>query len=172
MIIVAPVRRVPQHGGVQRFPYLGKLAPFFPCEKLLLDRSESKNSLPKRKGQPRADFQNRKVIFHHFGESFRRLVVRRVRFIDQRGKRRQACTESAGFQPIISKDNVIPEFLQQDCSPEKLAQALGEVLGDSALRRKQTEAFAKIDQIMSTGNQPPSVRAADIVLATLRKSRG
>jgi len=25
---------------------------------------------------------------------------------------------------------------------------------------------------MSTGSQPPSVRAADIVLATLRKSRG
>jgi lipid-A-disaccharide synthase len=28
-----------------------------------------------------------------------------------------------------------------------------------------------MDIIMSTGNQPPSVRAADIVLATLRKSR-
>jgi len=39
------------------------------------------------------------------------------------------------------------------------------------LRRKQVEAFAKIDGIMSTGNAPPSVRAADIVLATMRKSR-
>jgi lipid-A-disaccharide synthase len=39
------------------------------------------------------------------------------------------------------------------------------------LRRRQIEAFAKIDAIMSTGNQPPSVRAADIVLATLRKVR-
>ena len=65
----------------------------------------------------------------------------------------------------------MPEFLQEDCTPEKLAAALHEVLGDSALRRKQVEAFAKIDGIMSTGDAPPSVRAADIVLATMRKTR-
>jgi lipid-A-disaccharide synthase len=45
------------------------------------------------------------------------------------------------------------------------------VLADSAMRRRQLAAFAKIDAIMSTGNQPPSVRAADIVLATMRKAR-
>ena len=69
------------------------------------------------------------------------------------------------------EENVVPEFLQQDCTPEKLSQALRELLGESALRRKQLDAFAKIDQIMSTGDQPPSVRAADIVLATMRKAR-
>jgi lipid-A-disaccharide synthase len=39
------------------------------------------------------------------------------------------------------------------------------------MRRRQTEAFARLDGIMSTGNQPPSVRAADIVLTMLRKAR-
>ncbi|MEH2570290.1 lipid-A-disaccharide synthase [Bradyrhizobium sp. AZCC 2289] len=72
---------------------------------------------------------------------------------------------------LVIGENVVPEFLQEDCTPEKLSQALREVLGDSALRRKQLEAFAKIDRIMSTGNQPPSARAADIVLATMRKAR-
>jgi lipid-A-disaccharide synthase len=72
---------------------------------------------------------------------------------------------------LVVGENVVPEFLQQDCTPEKLAQALRELLGESAARRKQLEAFAKIDQIMSTGNQPPSTRAADIVLATMRKAR-
>jgi lipid-A-disaccharide synthase len=72
---------------------------------------------------------------------------------------------------LVIGDNVIPEFLQQDCTPEKLAHALREVLGDSAMRQKQIEAFAKIDQIMSTGNAPPSARAADVVLATMRKAR-
>jgi lipid-A-disaccharide synthase len=71
---------------------------------------------------------------------------------------------------VIGKD-VIPEFLQEDCTPEKLAQALGDVLSDSALRREQLEAFATLDTIMSTGDQPPSVRAADIVLATMHKAR-
>jgi len=72
---------------------------------------------------------------------------------------------------LVIGENVVPEFLQEDCTPEKLSQALREVLGDSALRRKQIEAFAKIDRIMSTGNQLPSARAADIVLATMRKAR-
>ena len=73
---------------------------------------------------------------------------------------------------LVVGENVVPEFLQQDCTPEKLAPALREVLDDSPLRRRQLEAFAGIDKIMTTGDQPPGVRAADIVLATLRKARG
>lgn len=71
---------------------------------------------------------------------------------------------------VIGKD-VIPEFLQEDCTPEKLAPALSQVLTDSPLRRQQLEAFAQLDTIMSTGNKSPSVLAADIVLATMRKER-
>jgi lipid-A-disaccharide synthase len=73
---------------------------------------------------------------------------------------------------LVVGENVVPEFIQQDCTPEKLVPALREILGASPSRRRQVEAFARIDTIMSTGNQPPGVRAADIVLATLRKSRG
>lgn len=69
---------------------------------------------------------------------------------------------------VIGKD-VIPEFLQEDCTPEKLAGALSEVLADTPMRRRQVEAFAQLDTIMSTGNKSPSVLAADIVLATIRK---
>jgi lipid-A-disaccharide synthase len=72
---------------------------------------------------------------------------------------------------VIGRD-VIPEFLQENCTPEKLAQALSEVLTDSDLRRRQVEALARLDSIMSTGNRPPSVLAADIVLATMRKAGG
>ncbi|WP_407189623.1 lipid-A-disaccharide synthase [Bradyrhizobium centrosematis] len=72
---------------------------------------------------------------------------------------------------VIGKD-VIPEFLQEECTPEKLAPALHDVLTDSPLRRQQVAAFAQLDQIMSTGNKSPSALAADIVLATMRKGRG
>lgn len=72
---------------------------------------------------------------------------------------------------LVVGENVVPEYLQQDCTPEKLSRALHDVLDDTTMRRRQVEAFAKIDGIMSTGNQPPSVRAADIVLATMRKAR-
>jgi len=85
--------------------------------------------------------------------------------------RRAIRTSSVILANLVIGENVVPEFIQEDCVPEKLAPALREILADSPLRRRQVEAFAKIDTIMSTGNQPPSVRAADIVLATLRKTR-
>jgi lipid-A-disaccharide synthase len=72
---------------------------------------------------------------------------------------------------LVTGENVIPEFIQEDCTADKLARALGELLSDSPMRQRQLKAFARIDDIMSTGNQPPSVRAADIVLTMLRKSR-
>jgi lipid-A-disaccharide synthase len=73
---------------------------------------------------------------------------------------------------LVVGDNVVPEFLQDDCTPESLSRALCDVLEESPLRRRQVEAFARIDAIMSTGNANPSTRAADIVLATMRKARG
>ena len=85
--------------------------------------------------------------------------------------RRAIRVSSVILANLVIGEDVIPEFLQENCTPENLARALRELLGDSALRRKQTEAFAGIDRIMSTGNQPPGVRAADIVLATMQKSR-
>jgi lipid-A-disaccharide synthase len=72
---------------------------------------------------------------------------------------------------LVVGENVVPEFLQRDCTPQKLSRALRDVLEDSPLRRRQVEAFAKLDAIMSTGGQTPSTRAADIVLAALRKAR-
>jgi lipid-A-disaccharide synthase len=85
--------------------------------------------------------------------------------------RRAINVNSVILANLVIGENVVPEFLQQDCTPENLVQALRELLGETSQRRKQLEAFAKIDQIMSTGNQPPSARAADLVLATMRKAR-
>jgi lipid-A-disaccharide synthase len=80
-------------------------------------------------------------------------------------------TSSVILANLVIGENVVPEFIQQDCTPERLEPALREVLADSPLRRRQVEAFAGMDAIMSMGDQPPSVRAADIVLAALRRSR-
>ena len=85
--------------------------------------------------------------------------------------RRAINVKSVILANLVAGENIIPEFLQGDCTPEKLSQALREVLSESPLRRRQLEAFAKIEAVMSTGNQSPSVRAADIVLKTMRKSQ-
>ena len=80
-------------------------------------------------------------------------------------------TSSMILANLVIGENVVPEFIQKNCTAEKLAPPLREILADSSARRRQVEAFARIDTIMSTGDQPPSARAADIVLATMRKSR-
>jgi lipid-A-disaccharide synthase len=85
--------------------------------------------------------------------------------------RRLVKVRSVILANLVMGQDVIPEFLQEDCTAEKLAGALAELLADSALRRRQIEAFATLDSIMSTGNISPSVRAADIVLTTMRKAR-
>jgi lipid-A-disaccharide synthase len=85
--------------------------------------------------------------------------------------RRLIAVKSVILANLVVGENVVPEYLQEDCTPVKLSLALREVLDDTPMRRRQLEAFARIDGILSTGNQPPSVRAADIVLATMRKAR-
>jgi lipid-A-disaccharide synthase len=79
-------------------------------------------------------------------------------------------TSSMILANLVIGENVVPEFIQKNCTAEKLAPPLRDILGDTPARRRQVEGFARIDAIMSTGDQPPSVRAADIVLATMRKS--
>src|SRR6185295_15395238 len=85
--------------------------------------------------------------------------------------RRAIRVNSVILANLVVGENVVPEFVQENCRSERLVPAMRDVLSDSAMRRKQIEAFARIDAIMATGDQPPSVRAADIVLATMRKGR-
>jgi len=71
---------------------------------------------------------------------------------------------------VVGRD-VVPEFLQETCTAENLARALREVMAATPARASQVDAFAGIESIMTTGGVSPSVRAADIVLATMRKGR-
>ena len=82
--------------------------------------------------------------------------------------RRRITSSSVILANLVIGENVIPEFIQEDCTAAKLVPALRDVLADSPLRRRQQDAFARIDAIMSTGDLAPSARAADTVLGVLR----
>jgi lipid-A-disaccharide synthase len=71
---------------------------------------------------------------------------------------------------LVIGQNVVPEFLQENCTAEKMAAALTPLLNDSPERRRQVEAFGRLDEIMQIGRQAPAARAADVVLGLLRKS--
>lgn len=66
---------------------------------------------------------------------------------------------------LVLGENVVPELLQRQCTPDSLAGALAPLLTDSAERRRQVEAFARLDSIMEVGIVSPSGRAAEIVLS-------
>jgi lipid-A-disaccharide synthase len=72
---------------------------------------------------------------------------------------------------LVLGEKVVPEFLQWDCTPEKLADALGALVLDTAERVRQIEAFKRLDTIMAIGSASPSSQAAAIVLDAARRGR-
>ena len=71
---------------------------------------------------------------------------------------------------LVLGQNVVPEVVQEECTPERLAEALAPLLGDTPERRRQElEAFATLDAIMEIGSRTPAARAADIVLGLARR---
>ncbi len=69
---------------------------------------------------------------------------------------------------LVLGEKVVPEFLQHDCTPERLAAALLPLLKEGPERQRQVEAFARLDAIMEIGQRAPAVRAAETVLGILR----
>ena len=65
---------------------------------------------------------------------------------------------------LVLGENVVPEFLQWHCTPKRLAEALLPLLADTSERRRQSEAFRRLDAIMEVGKASPSDRSAALVL--------
>lgn len=71
---------------------------------------------------------------------------------------------------LVIGENVVPEIVQEECTPQRLAEALVPLIGNTTERRRQVEAFARLDSIMEIGSREPAARAADIVLALARRA--
>ncbi len=70
---------------------------------------------------------------------------------------------------LVIGENVVTELLQRDCTAVNLARVLGLVMSDTPERRRQVEAFARLDSIMEIGKRSPAFGAADAVLAVLSR---
>ncbi len=72
---------------------------------------------------------------------------------------------------VILKREAVPELLQYDCTPEKLAAAMDILLKDEAAAAAQIAACQEALRVLGYGGVSPSLRAADDVLAVIaRKS--
>ena len=69
---------------------------------------------------------------------------------------------------LVLGENAMTEFLQHDCTADKLAAALDLLLENGDARDRQIAAFARLDAIFGIEGEPPSLRAARAVLAEVR----
>jgi lipid-A-disaccharide synthase len=86
--------------------------------------------------------------------------------------RRVIKAPSAILANLVLGENVVPEFMQEDCTVENLTQALLPLLSDSPQRKRQLDAFARLDAVMEIGVAHPSARAAEIVLREAARVSG
>ncbi len=71
---------------------------------------------------------------------------------------------SAILPNIVLNENVVPELLQENSTAENLASALLPLLSDSPERKRQLEAFTRLDEILGTDGEAASDKAARIVM--------
>jgi lipid-A-disaccharide synthase len=73
---------------------------------------------------------------------------------------------------LVLGENAVPELIQEECTPDRLTEALLPLLSDTPERARQVEAFGRLDEIMGIGSAAPSARAAAIVLEVAQGSAG
>ncbi len=83
-----------------------------------------------------------------------RVLIRRLLLVD-----------TVTLVNLVSDTRVVPEFLGQDCVPDKIAAG---VLAEWVAPQKQQAAMALTMQRLGRGGPAPGLRAADAVLRVLR----
>ncbi|HMG49701.1 MAG TPA: lipid-A-disaccharide synthase [Inquilinus sp.] len=86
--------------------------------------------------------------------------------------RRLLTTKYANLVNIMLDRPAVPELLQENCTPDKLAAAIDRLLTDPAAVAAQREAYAEVARMMLLPDGAvPGDRAADVVLEVIRQGR-
>ena len=96
------------------------------------------------------------------------VIAYKVALVEEVIARMLAMTRTVGLANIILGEIVMPELLQREASPRRLAEALLAIIADTPARQRQLDALARIDAVMQVGTAAPSARAAAIVLDLAR----
>ena len=81
--------------------------------------------------------------------------------------RRMVTIDHACLINVMRGAEVIPEFLQQACRPDRLADAVDSLLLDPEARARQVAVTSAVIGELRSGDLPPSRHAARTILATL-----
>ncbi len=81
--------------------------------------------------------------------------------------RRLVSVHSIVLANLVLGENVFPEFLQEDCTPENLARATDELLRDTNVLARQKSGLERVAEKTLLENTTPSREAARVVLSCL-----
>jgi lipid-A-disaccharide synthase len=84
--------------------------------------------------------------------------------------RRLITASSIVLPNLVLGENVFPELIQEDCTPQNLAAAVAKVMRDGPARRAQLDALARLPAAFTLPAESASEAAAEIVLAHARKT--
>jgi lipid-A-disaccharide synthase len=98
------------------------------------------------------------------------VVAYKVSLIEEAAARAFVRVPTIVLANLVLGENVMPEILQRQATPQRLAAELAALIGDTPQRQRQVDAFGRLDAAMEIGSAAPSVRAAEIVLAQARRA--
>ncbi len=78
--------------------------------------------------------------------------------------RRLVRVDHVSLVNILLGREAVPELLQEDCTPDRLAAALTRLIEDGAARAAQIAAAGEVAALLGAEGPPPSERAARVVL--------
>jgi len=85
--------------------------------------------------------------------------------------RRLVTVRFANLVNLVLDRPVVPELIQDDCRPRRLAEEVGRLMLDETARAVQRKGFAEALESLGVGDELPSRRAARVVLDIAEKGR-
>lgn len=95
------------------------------------------------------------------------VIAYRANALSMMVVRMMAKVRFANLINIIEDRAIVPELIQGDCTPGKLAVAVGQLMQDETARAEQTAAMRRVMTALGRGGPAPSTRAAQAILKAL-----
>ena len=70
---------------------------------------------------------------------------------------------------ILLKKPIVGEYIQDDCNPEKLSDALYDILNNPSIREQQCMNLQYVTEYLSKNHESPNQRAAKVILSYRQK---
>lgn len=98
------------------------------------------------------------------------ITVYRVTWTTYQIAKRMIRTPYGNLVNILLDRPAVPELYQYDATPEKMSEAVRPLVKREAPHRAQLTAFDEAVEMLSVGDTPPSVRAAEVIADVLGRS--